>query len=164
MRSFVDILTETKKVYPFKIGIAGTLPEHFVDILETALEKYSLGKMSSGKKTPIQERPLDFPQLQNMEVTYYEVELSYPTTASVLQEYIGQCCGLTQSHVIVRNPNEPQERYQEKTKETKYETLLTKEDLGGESAQKSVGSGHVMDLLKELEKARKERADSTQEK
>jgi hypothetical protein len=99
-----------------------------------------------------------------MEVTYYEVELSYPTTASVLQEYIGQCCGLTQSHIVVRNPNEPLNQYQEKTKETKYETLLTKEDLGGESAQKSVGGGHVMDLLKELEKARKERADSTQEK
>jgi len=164
MRSFVDILTESKKTYPFKIGIAGEMPEGFADRLETALDKYQISTISKGKKTPIQERPLDFPQLQNMEVTYFEVEVNYPTTSQVLQEYLGQVCQVHQSHIIVRNPNEPQERYQEESKETEYVTLLTTQDMGGESAQKSVGGGHVMDLLKELEKARKERAASTQEK
>lgn len=164
MRSFVDILTESKKTYPFKIGIAGEMPEGFADRLETALDKYQISTISKGKKTPIQERPLDFPQLQNMEVTYFEVEVNYPTTSQVLQEYLGQVCQVHQSHIIVRNPNEPQERYQEEANETEYVTLLTTQDMGGESAQKSVGGGHVMDLLKELEKARKERAASTQEK
>ncbi len=165
MRSFTDILTESKKVYPFKIGVAGPLPEGFVDKLETALNKYSILKMSSGKKTPIQERPMDFPNLQNTEVTYYEVELNYPTTSQILEEYVGQCCGIHRSHVMVRGANDSVERQQNEPKETgKYETLLTKEDLGGESAQDKVGGNRVMDLLKELEKARKERADSTQEK
>lgn len=164
MRSFITILNESKKVYPFKVGVAGPLPEGFVDQLESALQKYNVVKMTKGKKTPIQERPLDFPNLQNTEVTYFEVDLNYPTTSQVLEEYVGQCCGVNRSHVIVRGVNEPVETQQKKEDSAKYETLLTKEELGGESAQDKVGENRVMDLLKELEKARKERADSTQEK
>ena len=158
MRSFTELLNESKKTYQFKIGVAGPLPEGFEDTLETILKKYGANNLTSGKKTPIQERPLDFPQLQNMEVTYFEVEVNYPTTTQVLQEYIGKCCGLDQSYIIVRNPNEPQEQYQQAAQEKSetYEPMLTKEDMGGESAQKDVGGDRVMELLKELEKARKE--------
>ena len=91
---FEKYLAEAKKIYEFNIGVAGELPEGFVDQLETCLKRYSVASMSAGKKTPIQERPLDFPQLSNCEVTYYEVGLNYPTTPQVLGEYITQCCDL----------------------------------------------------------------------
>lgn len=159
MKTFVEYLNESKKVYSFKVGVAGELPESFADMMETALQKYGVSKMTAGKRTPIQERPLDFPQLENCNVTYYEVDLTYPTTVQVLQEYIGQCCGVKQSHIIVRNPNEPQELYQQETADSEYVAKLTVEDMGGESAQKDVGAGRVMDLLKELETARKERSN-----
>jgi len=162
MRLFRDILTESKKTYDFKIGVAGELPEHFADHMETALKKFGLVNLTTGKKTPIQERPLDFPQLQNMEVTYFETSVEYPTTIQVLQEYLGKACTVDQSRIIVRNPNEPQELYQQETEDEIYEPLITKEDMGGESAQDSVGENRVMGLLKELEKASKERA-ATQE-
>ena len=158
MKSFTEFLIESKKTYPFKIGVAGELPEGFVDAMETALKKYDVINMSAGKKTPIQERPLDFPQLENTEVTYFEVELTYPTTTQVLQEYLAKCCGIEQSYFIVRNPNEPQEEYQQPKADGAYEPLLTQEDMAGASAQKEVGGNRVMDLLKELETARKERA------
>jgi len=159
MKSLKEYLTESKKTYEFKIGIAGELPEGIEDTLETALEKYAVQNMSSAKRTPITERPLDFPQLQNVEVTYYETELQYPTTVQVLQEYLHWTTGIPKSHIIVRNMNEPQERYQEEAidEDKPYEALLNTEDMGGESAQESVGSNRVMELLKELEKARSER-------
>ena len=157
MKSFTEFLTETKKTYPFKIGVAGELPEGFADSLETALKKYDVVNMSAGKKTPIQERPLDFPQLQNTEVTYFEVSVNYPTTTQVLQEYLAKCCGIDQGHFIFRNPNEPQEEYQTPKEGGEYEPMLTQEDMGGTSGQAEVGSNRVMDLLKELEVARKER-------
>lgn len=159
MKSFTEYLAESKKVYSFKIGVAGELPEHFEDMMETGLQKFGVGKMSTGKKTPIQERPLDFPQLENTEVTYYEVDLMYPTTSRVLQEYLGSVCSVPQSHIIVRNPNEPQELYQEEKESSEYEILITKEELEGESAQENAGTNRVMDLLKELETARKERSN-----
>ncbi|MGY8864227.1 MAG: hypothetical protein ACKVJK_01225 [Methylophagaceae bacterium] len=159
--TFEKFLIEAKKVYPFKIGIAGVLPENCEDMLKTCLEKYGVNNMTSGKKTPIQERPLDFPQLQNMEVTYFETELNYPTTSQVLQEYLGQCCNIDQSFIIVRNPMEPQEQYQEETQDSEYVAKLTTEELESVDGQKEVGNNRVMDLLKELETARKERGFDT---
>jgi len=158
-------LTESKKTYEFKIGVAGEIPEGFEDRLETAMQKFSVANMSTGKKTPIQERPLDFPQLQNMEVTYYEVEVNYPTTVQVLQEYVGKCCGIDKSHIIVRNMKEPQEAYQEEANgQETYTAKLTTEELESDpKAQDSVGSARVMDLLKELESARKERDNDPME-
>ena len=158
MKNFADYLTESKKTYEFKIGIAGDRPDGCEDMIETGLQKFGITKMSAGKKTPIQERPLDFPQLENCEATYFEISCAYPTTVQVLQEYIGQCCGVEQSHIIVRNPNEPQELYQEETSSDVYVAKLTVEDMGGESAQESVGEDRVMNLLKELETARKEQS------
>lgn len=161
MRSFTEILNESKKSYPFKIAVAGELTEEFTDRLETALKKFGVTELSSGKKTPIQERPLDFPQLQNMEVTYFDTDLSYPTTSQVLQGYVAACCGVHEAYVMVRGQGEPLNWYQEDMPDeddtTTYETLLTKEDMGGKSAQKDVGDNRVMELLKELEQARKER-------
>jgi len=161
MKSFTDILNESKKVYSFKIGVAGVLPEHFTDHLESALKKFGVSNLSSGKTTPIQERPLDFPQLQNMEVTYFEADLTYPTTPQVLRGYLSNICTVPEASIMVRNANEPLERYQEdmpaEGESETYETLLTKEDMGGTSAQGDVGPSRVMELLKELEQARKER-------
>lgn len=159
--TFDKFLTEAKKVYPFKIGIAGELPEGCEDMLKTCLEKYGVNNITSGKKTPIQERPLDFPQLQNTEVTYFETELNYPTTSQVLQEYLGQCCGIDQSYIIVRNPMEPQEQYQEETQDGEYVAKLTTPELESVDGQGEVAGNRVMDLLKELETARKERGFDT---
>jgi len=159
MKNFADYLTESKKTYEFKIGIAGDRPDGCEDMIETGLQKFGITKMSSGKKTPIQERPLDFPQLENTDVMYYEVELTYPTTVQVLQEYLGGVCSVPQSHIIVRNPNEPQELYQQEDAKDEYTAKLTQEDMGGESAQEDAGGARVMNLLKELETARKERSN-----
>lgn len=157
MKSFAQILNETKKTYEFKIGIAGELPEGFEDRLEMGLQKYSLNKISSKKKTPIQERPLDFPNLQNMEVTYWDVDVSYPTTSQVLQEYLAHMCNVSAANIVVRRDGEPRLEEQSKTENEPYEPLLTKVELEGVSAQSSVGGNRVMELLKELEAARKEK-------
>jgi len=161
MRKFNEILTEAKKTYEFKVGIAGNCPDECVQQMKMALEKYDVVNITAGKKTPIQERPLDFPQLQNMEVTYFETELNYPTTSQVLQEYLGQCCGIDQSYIVVRNPMEPQEQYQEETQDGEYVAKLTTPELESIDGQGEVAGNRVMDLLKELETARKERGFDT---
>lgn len=157
MKKYSEYLTEAynDKTYEFKIGIAGD-NEGIADKIESALKKFGVTNVTPGKKTPIQERPLDFPQLQNEEVTYYEATITYPTHAESLQEYLGYNIGKSQSHIMVRNMNAPQELYQEVNNEP-YQIKLTQEEMESESAQESVGNTRVMDLLKELEGARKER-------
>jgi len=157
MKKFTDFLTESKKTYTFKVRVAGELPEACEDRLESALKKYSVVNMTSAAKTPIVERPLDFPQLTNCEVHSWDVEVEYPVTSHQLQDYLRETCKIPTSHLIVRNPNEPQEDYQATKEDTEYEAMLGTEEMASESAQDSVGSSRVMDLLKELEVARKER-------
>jgi hypothetical protein len=156
MKSINEFLTESHKTYPWKIGVAGDLPEGCEASLRQCMEKWTVASFAKAKKTPIQERPLDFPQLENIDVQYYDAEVRYPTTRDIVQEYIAQCCDIPTSHVIVRHPDEPQEKYQEEKTEGEYETLLTQEDMGGESAQEDAGESRIMGLLKELETARKE--------
>jgi hypothetical protein len=157
MKSFSEYLTESKKTYDFKIGVAGDYAADCKAGIESALGKYGVVKVTDGKRVPISKRPLDFPQLENIDVTYFEAEVTYPTTVQVLQEYLGKCCNIPQSNIIVRDPLAPQEEYQEEKENEPYESMLNTEDMGGESAQESVAGSRVMDLLKELETARKER-------
>lgn len=159
MKTFAQFLTESKKTYKFKVRVAGEVPEHFTDRLESAMTKYDIVGISNGKKTPITEKPLDFPQLSNCEVTHFDVEVNYPVTAFVLEQYLVTETGVGHSHIIVRGEGDPVEEYQQDTKEEQpYESLLNTEDMGGDSGQDSVGENRTMDLLKELETARKERA------
>ncbi|MBR20781.1 MAG: hypothetical protein CMA64_11670 [Euryarchaeota archaeon] len=156
---FEKYLNEAKKIYEFKIGVAGDLPEGFADRLETALQKFSVASISAGKKTPIQEKPLDFPQLSNCEVTYWDVGLNYPTTPQVLEEHIPMCCETDRAMVIVRTENDPRVEYQNQKEETPYQSKLETAEMGGsdDKAQEQVGSARVMGLLKELETAKKEK-------
>ena len=159
MKNFKDFLVESKKTYKFTVRVAGELPEKFTETLETALKKYDLVNISSAKRTPITEKPLDFPQLQNLEVNHIDVEVNYPATSHVLERYITDICRVPHSHIVVRGENDPVEREQEAPSDAPYEALLTNEELEGpgDDAQKQAGGNRVMDLLKELEVARKER-------
>ena len=59
MKTFTEYLTESKKIYEFKVGIAGELPENCADSMESCLQKFGLESMSSPKKnTQSQERPI----------------------------------------------------------------------------------------------------------
>lgn len=157
MKSFKELLQESQKTYKFKVRVAGELPEGFEDRLKTHMKKFEVVNMGAGKRAPITERPLDFPQLQNIEVTTYEVEVKYPTTSHILEQYIVQNCMVPHSHVTVRGEFDPIEEQQSQEEPTEYQTLLTTEEMGGVSDQPNVGANRVMDLLKELEVARKER-------
>jgi hypothetical protein len=158
MKTFNEFLTESTKTYKFKVRVAGELPEKFADNMKAILSRYEVLNVSAGKTTPISQKPMDFPSLQNMEVTHYEIEVKYPTTSQVLAQELS-CCA-EQGHLIVRGDEDPVDKQteQDAIEDNKaYESLLNTEDMGGESAQESVGDGHVMNLLKELETARKER-------
>ena len=148
MKTFADYLTESKKTYKFKIGIAGELPEGCMDTMEQSLQKFGCMNLTDCKRT----------QLQNCEVNYCEAELAYPTIAPVLAEYLTQTCGLPQSHLIVRNLDAPQEQYQDTEYTKVYEPALGSDLPESDPAvHKQVTGERVMGLLAELEQARKER-------
>lgn len=112
MKSFKEHLLESKKQYDFRVKVAGEMTGDQETHLKSLLEKWKLSGFKKATKTPIQQLPLDFPQLKNVEVNIYEVTLDYPATQFELTEYIATELQLGRSHVVVRSPAEPTEEYQ----------------------------------------------------
>ena len=106
MSTFKEYLSESVKTYEFKIKIAGDLPEGFDKAMKTALMKYDCASVSKGKRIPIQEAPLDFPSLKNMNVTIFDIECRYPTTPQTLTEYLADQLKLSHANIRVRNTRE----------------------------------------------------------
>lgn len=107
MKTFKDYLFESKKVYSFKVKVAGDLPENFQNDLKKSLEKHqviTLEKMT----TPVQESPLDFPELANREVNIFDVVVEYPITAPEIASFLKEM-GVAEDCFRVRNSAEPSE-------------------------------------------------------
>jgi hypothetical protein len=160
MKTFKEYLTESKKVYNFKIKVAGEIPEGFEDKLKNSLERCKVVTFEKIATTPVQKVPLDFPTLNNVEVTVYEAVLEYPVTAPEITSDIKEL-GLKEEHFRVRGSGEPSE----------IDQLVQEEEPSGESmlqdpAYKETdnvkhkdyfGADYNKSFLKDLEKTAKER-------
>lgn len=159
MKSFKDYLVESleEKKYSFKIKLAGDLPEHIEDTMKAALEKYKVSSFSKGKTTPIQPKLLDFPTLENTQMTIFDVELDYPTTSQVLSAYMAEQTGLDSCCIRVRSLKEEDEieLNTEHLVSEKKDALLN-QDYQKENFQDTVGDKKIASLLKELSKLSKD--------
>lgn len=117
MKSFKEYLIESKKVYSFKVKIAGELPEKFQETLKARLDSHSVLTLEKITTTPIQKLPLDFPGLENSEVTVFEVITEYPMTSPQLASYIKEM-GVNEVSFRVRGSGEPSEEQQALTDAT----------------------------------------------
>jgi hypothetical protein len=159
MKTLKDYLTENKKVYSFKIKVAGDLPENFQDNIKKSLEKYSIVTFEK-MQTPVQESPLDFPELQNKEVTIFDMVVEYPITAPEISNFI-KGMGLEEECFRVRGSSEPSEIDQlSLDDDIKGKSILT-DPYYKESAKVShkdyFGNDFNKSFLKDLEKSLKER-------
>ena len=111
MKTFKEYLAESKKVYSFKIKVAGELPEKFQEGLKARLDRCKVVTLEKQSTTPIQKVPLDFPTLENKEVTVFEVVCEYPITAPEITTDIKNM-GLDEDCFRVRGSNEPSEQEQ----------------------------------------------------
>jgi len=153
MKSFTEYLTESKKVYEFKIKIAGDCPKDCVPKIKEALSTYKLESCSKGKGVPITEKQMDFPQLENVGVTIFDVTVCYPTTSLQVREAVANKLNIVPAKIRVRNIHEEAElarnhEYDEKS----GESLLSKDYEANAEGQKLVGEKHAMGMLKELNK------------
>lgn len=155
MKSFKTYLEESKQVYEYKVKIAGDCPKDCAKQMKIALEKYGCTACSAGKRTPIQESPLDFPDQKFSEVNIFDIKVTYPTTAAVLREYIAEQLKINSSRIRVRTPFDIREEEINLSglNAKKGESLLEKDYEKDEAGQKMVGEKHLMSFLKGLKKS-----------
>lgn len=123
-KTFKDYLMEGKKTYPFKVKIAGKVTNEQEESMKSLLSKYQIANFKKASTTPVQALPLDFPKLNNVEVNIWDVTLDYPVTSHELINYLGNGLRMNEQFIVVRNPNEPSEQYQQPS-ETYDGALLT---------------------------------------
>ena len=124
------------------------------------MKKYEIAKFAKARTVPIQAKVPDFPEMENVEVTVFDVDLKYPTTSTVLHSYMTEQTGLQGCCIKVRTAleeNEAELNLEEENAETKGgKPLIGQCDFPASNNQKIVGEKHVLSLLKELSKKRHE--------
>jgi hypothetical protein len=159
MKSFREYLAESKKVYSFKIKVAGEIPENFENQLKERLERCKLATFSKVSTTPVQKVPLDFPNLSNMEVTIYEVVCEYPVTPPEIAKEVKDI-GLKEECFRVRGSGEPTEIEQIEAEIENTGSVLTDAEYkdGGKVAHKDYfGNDFNKSFLKDLQTTAKQR-------
>lgn len=156
MKTFKEYLAESKKSYPFRLKVAGELPEDFEKNIKECLGAVN-PTLIEKSKTPIQATPLDFPDLHNQEVHTFEVVCEYPITAPEVAEHIKNF--VPESHFRIRNGGDTGE-FEHNTvdmepsgeailEEPEYNDKIKVKDYFGDDFNKS--------FLKDLAKVAKER-------
>ncbi len=149
MSKFIEYLAESVKTYDFKIKIAGDLPDGFDKAMKECLMKYDCASITKGKRTPIQESPLDFPDMKNTHVTIFDVSCRYPATPQVIAEYLADTLKINRGGIRVRSTKEEEDLVANleavKRIGTSTEALLNKPYEDGPKEKK-------LDFLKELGK------------
>lgn len=155
MKTFKEYLAESKKSYPFRLKVAGELPENFVKELKDCIGKANPAIIEKSK-TPIQATPLDFPELSNVEVHTFEVVCEYPITAPELAEHVKYF--VPESNFRVRNGGDAGEvEHNTADMEPSGESVLAEPYNDKVKHKDYFGDDFNKGFLKDLAKAAKER-------
>jgi len=172
-KGFTHYVAENKSEYKYLLKFAiPIMSDELIDCIESALKKYDLKSASEFKTTPIQENPLDFPNIKNMPVHITEIVMGYPASLDFLRVQLGNALGVGTGQIAVYSENDPRqietdlflERHSDKFKEG-YVAILDPAhpdyDVDATIAAKlenTYGSGYNTPFLKELERVRKEQS------
>lgn len=150
MKTFSQYLSESTKTYVFKLKIAGELESNLEEEIKSALQKFSVVSISKGRRGPIQDAQLDFPNIPCSRVTSWDVGIKYPTTPNVLEEYLARSLSMSQNYIRVTHVNEPLAEFCSATEKPSGDSVLLKPELEGECAQDMVSTKRMTGLIKEL--------------
>ncbi len=155
-------LVENAKEYKYRIKLAiNDLSTDQKCALEDALAKFDLRSVGSFTNTPIQQSPLDFPNVRNSKVYICEIVLGYPVTVDELRVFLSDKIGINQQEIAVYNNYDPRDNYSDEAiaitagKDPDYVARLGTEYE--EETKPIYGKDYNDKFLAELEDMRKDR-------
>ena len=155
-------LVESAKEYKYRIKLAvNDLSADQKGALEDALAKFDVRSVGPFKNSPIQQSPLDFPNVRNSQVYTTEVVLGYPVTVDALRVFLSDKVAINQQEIAVYNEYDPRDANNEEAvaieagRDEEYVTRLGTEYEADEKP--AYGKEYNEKFLKELEDVRKER-------
>jgi hypothetical protein len=153
MKNLSAYFHETHKVYEFRIKMAHVEPKgEVLDRIKNALDCFQVETISAVKRLPVTEH-WEFAKEGACDCYMLDVGLKYPTIPGQIRQLIGERAGVNASWVDVKTMAEAlneQLVWGHVDSNEGDSPLLTKEDLGGPSAQEAVGQKRLTGLIKEL--------------
>ena len=165
-KSFKQYVAQCKEEYKYVLKFAvAEMTDEMIDRLEASLVKYGIKSASAFRKTPIQESPLDFPNVKNTPVFICDLTLDYPGSLDFLRTYVCNSLAISPVQLAVYSENDPRQietdLYLDRNSpefRKNYKTRLGSDYEEGEgAAEEHYGEKYNTSFLKELEKVRKER-------
>ena len=164
-KGFKDYLSDAYPEYKYTLKLAvDKVSDHMLDCMEKCLSKYDLKTASKFRETPIQENPLDFPNIKNSPVFIADITLKYPASRDYLRTKLSSMLGIAEQQIAVYSETDPRhaetDLYMARmvNHENKGEHKLGKDDYKGEEAENAEGTeDQRLSLLKDLEKERTDR-------
>ena len=154
MKSFVEYLIESSKIYEFRVKIAGEITDEHMERIENHMERFGLESISKPKRTPIQKQPAGFSaSVKDSAVNVFEVSTNYPATPQQITAILQDILDLPESHVVTVNKNDPEEISREAAadaKDEEYKPILVN-DYEDEKLDPTYGDEYNANFLKELE-------------
>ncbi len=128
--NFKKYLAESEKVYNYRIKTASPLTTELVAQIAAYLTKFRLISISKPTRSMLQKNPLDFSDLQNVEVYMLDVATSLPCSSYIMQQDIRNIMNIPEKYVVVRCENEPIEIEGTRlAQERELEALADKKDM-----------------------------------
>lgn len=158
-------LEEADKEYVYKLKFAcDDFTDEMKDKLEMGLERFDLKSIEPFKNTPIQESPLDFPNVRNCKVFVTTITLAYPASHDMLRQYVAEKTGMPMLNIAVYSQHDPREHYtdhllklmDDKWRED-YVAKLGSDYEEGEDVSGMYGKAYNDAFLSREEEKRKER-------
>ena len=110
---FKQIIKESfSKTFNYRIKFAGDITNEGIKQLENILGKYGVESVSSAKRTPIQDEPLDFKNKKlkgPTEVTSVDVVLKYPINERFLEVWVAVNMQMLSEYVVVQPVESPRQ-------------------------------------------------------
>jgi len=154
MKSFKEYLTESKRVYEFKVKIVKELPKDCAKQLKEALSEYDPANVSAGKSAPISKHYHDFPDHKNVSMTVFDVTLNYPANPQQVKNAVAARLGIHESEIKVITAYQDLEMELNNQHSEKSGKSLLGDDYESSNNQDLVGEKHNLNFLKGLTTSR----------
>jgi hypothetical protein len=100
--NFKNYYEQVQKTFKFRIKTVYKLDDESMDVIENVLTKYRPSKIGKPKKMMFQTNPLGFTGPKNVELYFFDVELTVPAAPSVLEYDLRASFGLLANSDLIQ--------------------------------------------------------------
>lgn len=164
MPTLLEYINQLQQEHRYRIKMAFQPSERQLEVLERHMKKYDALEVGRPEKLMLQAQPMDFPQLGGHEIVIVDVVTRLPISPPMLNVELRSLMFVKDGMIKVFGRDEPVEKQIEDDSEPNHEAKLgtdySEAEANAVAADDAAGDKYNQGLLKDLDKANKERKDN----